>query len=100
MVATITIIWPEKNIEQTFESLSFHQMFSEQVGDCPLFCAELDPPVNLSGQAGKFSNKIHFAILSFFTGHLFISSSVDENLAVFSSFEGNLNFKIITPGIL
>lgn len=100
MVATITFIWPEMNIEQTFESLKFRQMFSEQIGDCPLFSAELDPPVKLSGQAGNFSNKIHFTNFSFFAKKLLVSASIDENLAFFTSFEGNLKFKIITPGIL
>lgn len=100
MVATITFIWPEKNIEQTFESLEFRHMFSEHIGDCPLFSAELDPPVKLSGQAGNFSSKIHFTNFSLFAKKLFISTSLlDENLEYFSSVEGNLKFKIITPGI-
>ena len=47
MVSRINFIWPEKNINETLESVNFSVKYSEKIGNCHLFSAELDPPMNV-----------------------------------------------------
>lgn len=101
MVATITVVWQEKGIEETFENLSFREEFSEQIGDCPLLSAELDPPAKIRGRAGTETivSKIHFIDFIFFNSNFLVYISDDSDPIRLLDNIQNLKVKIITPGI-
>lgn len=102
MTATITFSWPEKNIEQEYEILRFRQTFSDQIGNCPLLSAELDPPAKLRGRAGTETivSKIHFTDFTFTNGEFSVYFSADNySIRLWDNIQ-NLKLKIIPPGIL